>query len=130
MNIFQRVKTVKLITISNDAPIEDVPCDSCTVCCEVLSPHLTPEEISSGKYPISLTHSPNGPVITLFRKPEGGCAMFVDGKCSIYDDRPIACRQFDCRKGHHPKTNEIAMKKFGVNVDEIREDSRIHHIEE
>jgi hypothetical protein len=23
--------------------------------------------------------------------------MLVDEKCSIYDDRPLACRQYDCR---------------------------------
>ena len=56
--------------------------------------------------------------------------MFVDGKCSIYEDRPLACRQFDCRKGHHPKTDKIAMEKFGVNVDEVRKDSSIHHSQE
>ena len=130
MNIFRRVKTVSLVTITNDEPIEDVPCGTCTACCELLAPHLTPEEISSGKYPLSLTSTPDGPLITLYRKVEGGCAMFVDGKCSIYEDRPLACRQFDCRKGHHPKTDKIAMEKFGVNVDEVRKDSSIHHSQE
>jgi hypothetical protein len=23
--------------------------------------------------------------------------MFADGRCSIYDERPRACRQYDCR---------------------------------
>jgi hypothetical protein len=55
-----------------------------------------------------------GPIVTMFKNKNGGCAMFIDNKCSIYDDRPLACRQFDCRKGHHQKTNEIAKDKFGV----------------
>jgi len=118
---------IKLVSITTDEVIEDVPCDGCTKCCETLAPYLTPEEISSGKYPLSFTQpddallnfdSEAGPVVTIFRKPSGGCGMFVDGKCSIYDDRPKSCRQFDCRKGHHPKLIEFAKEKF--NINEIR----------
>jgi Fe-S-cluster containining protein len=92
-------------------PIEDVPCGSCTLCCEKLSPYLSPEEVASGLYPLSLIQPtaeeqkqyPNiGPIVSLYRKKEGGCGMLVDGKCTIFDSRPHACRQFDCRKGHHP----------------------------
>lgn len=128
MNIFRRVKSVKLVTITSDEPIEDVPCGGCTACCELLAPHLTPEEISSGKYPLSLSHTENGPLITLYRKPQGGCAMFVDGQCSIYEDRPLACRQFDCRKGHHPKTNEVSKRKFGIDPVEV--EAQVHVLEE
>ncbi len=28
---------------------------------------------------------------------QGHCPMFVGNKCSIYEDRPLACRQYDCR---------------------------------
>lgn len=105
---------VNLTAVSTDAPIADVPCGSCTLCCELLSPYLTPEEVASGKYPISLInpteeqlrdHPEIGPTVSLYRKVTGGCAMFIDGRCSIYETRPIACRQYDCRKGHHPSTN-------------------------
>jgi hypothetical protein len=27
----------------------------------------------------------------------GHCPMLVDDRCSIYDDRPVTCRKFDCR---------------------------------
>lgn len=59
----------------------------------------------------------------------GGCSQFKDGKCSIYEDRPVACRQFDCRKGHHPKTNKIAMEKFGTKFDEAWQDSSLYDSE-
>lgn len=123
MNI-QKIN-VNLTSITNNEPISDVPCGTCTLCCQVLSPHLTPAEVSSGKYPISLTmpsaelltKDPSvGPIVTMFKNQKGGCSMFVDGRCSIYHDRPIACRQFDCRKGHHPKTHHVAREKFGINV--------------
>ena len=87
----------------------DVPCNGCTFCCEKLSPYLTVAEIQSGLYPLSLLNygdpeQPDlGPVVSLYRKKDGGCGMFIDGKCSIYEIRPLACRQFDCRKQHHPK---------------------------
>ena len=57
-----------------------------------------------------------GPIVTMFKNKTGGCSMFVDGACSIYEDRPQACRQFDCRKKHHPKTNHVAKEKFGINL--------------
>jgi Fe-S-cluster containining protein len=117
------IVSVNLTSVTTDEPIEDVPCGTCTRCCELLAPNLTPEEISSGKYPLSLTApSPNdvalnpnvGPIVTIFKKNGGGCNMFIDSKCSIYEYRPIACRQFDCRKGHHPSVIPIALEKFGT----------------
>lgn len=111
MKTYFEIKNINLTAAITDEVISEVPCGSCTLCCQKLSPYLTPEEIASGKYPISLVNpsqeqlnlNPNvGPLVVLYRKKEGGCGMFVDGKCSIYENRPIACRQFDCRKGHHP----------------------------
>lgn len=125
MNFVINKINVNLTTISSNESIADVPCGTCTLCCELLAPHLTPEEVSSGLYPISLTmptpeilaKDPTvGPVITMFKNEKGSCAMFIDGKCSIYEKRPLACRQFDCRKGHHKKTNHVATEKFNIIV--------------
>lgn len=105
-----KIININLTAITSDEPISDVPCGTCSFCCK-LTPYLTPEEIASGKYPLSLIQptpdnirdNPDvGPIVTIYRKPSGGCGMFIDGKCSIYEDRPLSCRQFDCRKGHHP----------------------------
>lgn len=112
---------VRLATIESDEPISDVPCGSCTRCCELLAPYLTPQEVSSGKYPLSLTQpsasqlqeSPGiGPIVTIYRTTTGGCGMLIDNRCSIYEDRPLACRQFDCRKGHYPGLLEFAESYF------------------
>lgn len=111
---------VNLTTIISNEPESDVPCGTCTMCCQLLSPHLTPDEVASGKYPISLVNATPeiyavdptvGPIITMFKNKTGGCAMLIDNRCSIYEDRPRACRIFDCRKGHHPKTNGILDKQ-------------------
>jgi Fe-S-cluster containining protein len=115
-NITSHTLQVNLTAIESTEPISDVPCGTCTFCCQILAPYLTREEISSGIYPLSIGKLKNGdPVITLFKNSHGGCGMFINGKCSIYEKRPLACRQFDCRKGHHEKTNDIAYAKFGVN---------------
>ena len=123
MNYTIHKRNINITSIVSTEPESFVPCGSCNACCKLLSPHLTPDEVSSGKYPISLIqptpemimHDPTiGPVVTMFKNKDGGCSMFIDNKCSIYEDRPRACRIFDCRKGHHPKTNEIAYEKFGI----------------
>jgi Fe-S-cluster containining protein len=54
-----------------------------------------------------------GPIVSVFKNSTGGCSLLVNGLCTVYDDRPQACRQFDCRKGHHPKLVEFAKQKFG-----------------
>lgn len=106
-----KIININLTSIGSDEPLEVVPCGACTLCCEKLSPYLTPEEVASGIYPLSLVqpseqhlaeNSDVGPIVVLYRKKEGGCGMFINGKCSIYETRPKACRQFDCRKSHHP----------------------------
>ena len=109
MKILIKIINVNLTSITTDEPIVEVPCNGCSFCCEKLSPFLTVEEIQSGLYPISLLAPENpidpesGPIVVLFRNLNGGCGMFIDGKCSIYDHRPKSCMQFDCRKMHHPK---------------------------
>ena len=123
MNYTIHKRNINITSIVSTEPESVVPCGSCNACCKLLAAHLTPDEVSSGKYPISLIQpTPEmimrdptvGPVVTMFKNKNGGCSMFIDNKCSIYNDRPIACRIFDCRKGHHPKTDEIAREKFGI----------------
>lgn len=115
-----KIININLTSVGSNEVIADVPCGSCTMCCEKLSPFLTPEEVASGLYPLSLINpSPEqlrensqiGPVVVLYRKKEGGCGMLIDKKCSIYEYRPVACRQFDCRKGHHPTIPNMTQHK-------------------
>lgn len=101
---------IKAVAIERDLPESTVDCYSvkCTECCEKLSPFLTPEEFASGQYIYTFVNSDNDndkPVIVIPRT-EFGCIYLSNDKiCTIYDKRPLACRQFDCRKGHHPKIN-------------------------
>lgn len=108
---------ITVLSIESEENFSDVPCGSCTQCCEKLSPYLTPEEFLSGKYIYSLisTDDPSIPVIAIPRN-EKGCLYFVDNKCSIYNDRPKSCRQFDCRKGHYPPFKDLVKEKFEIDI--------------
>jgi Fe-S-cluster containining protein len=80
----------------------DVPCGACTGCCQAsLFIHIAPHETNAlARIPKRLLFAapglPEGHML-LGYDPEGRCPMLADGKCSIYDDRPQTCRDFDCR---------------------------------
>ena len=80
----------------------DVPCGSCRGCC-ISSKfiHIRPEETAT------ISHIPKQ---LLFKAPllpkghfvmgygeNGHCPMFRGNQCQIYDYRPLACRNYDCR---------------------------------
>lgn len=79
-----------------------VPCGSCTACC-TSSQFVTigPDETDT------LAHIPRPLLFPAPRMPRGflvlgydergWCPMLDDGRCSIYEHRPNACRQYDCR---------------------------------
>lgn len=110
------VASSTVYTVVSELPHSTVECGECFACCTLLSPNLTPEEVESGKYPLSLTKGETGFLVSIFRTETGGCSLLIDGKCSVYNDRPQACRQYDCRKGHHQSTNHIAKEKFGIDI--------------
>jgi Fe-S-cluster containining protein len=73
-----------------------VPCNGCTACCRSPNypPELSPEEIE--RFPEAEINSESG-FLSLPRKEDGSCSKLIDGKCSIYPDRPMNCKKFDCR---------------------------------
>lgn len=110
-----KYKTIylKALIIESEEELSDVPCTSvgCTECCEKLSPFLTEEEAASGKYIYSLIDvgDPEKPGIAIPRTERGCVYLDHNKQCTIYEIRPKSCRQFDCRKGHHPKiSNKFA----------------------
>ncbi len=80
----------------------DVPCDGCTACCTASQfVPIEPDEADT------LAHIPAELLFPAPRRPRGHvllgyderghCPMLVDGRCSIYQHRPRACRTYDCR---------------------------------
>lgn len=80
----------------------DVPCGSCTGCCTSgYFIHIGPDETDTlARIPRPLLFPapglPPGHVVLGYDE-RGHCPMLVDGACSIYEDRPRSCRQYDCR---------------------------------
>jgi uncharacterized protein len=80
----------------------EVPCDGCTACCRASQfIHIEPDEAATlARVPASLRFPapglPAGHVVMGYDQ-HGHCPMLVDDCCSIYDDRPRACRTYDCR---------------------------------
>ena len=80
----------------------DVPCGECNACCRSsYFIHIKPEEAQtlariSKKFLFPAPGLPRGNVLLGYDE-HGHCPMLVDDKCSIYEHRPISCRNYDCR---------------------------------
>jgi Fe-S-cluster containining protein len=80
----------------------DVPCAGCTACCTSSQfVHISPDETATlARIPPELLFpAPRLPVghAVLGYDGHGRCPMLGDGGCTIYEDRPRACRTYDCR---------------------------------
>lgn len=81
-----------------------VPCGDCTACCECgYDVDLRPGEGEG------LEYVERGGIRYLKHDDADRCFYLKDGKCSIYESRPAACREYDCRLmfycGVMPKDN-------------------------
>lgn len=80
----------------------DVPCGDCNACCRTCHViHVRPEEKRTrARIPREvLLPAPGLPPgnLVLGYDESGCCPLLVDGRCTIYADRPLACRTYDCR---------------------------------
>ena len=84
----------------------------CGVCCRIFYIPLTEEEFNSGKYEVELeSHrkdfsfvQKNG--LNILKKNENGCVYLKDNKCTIHDDKPKFCKDFNCDEEKHDRMNE------------------------
>ena len=80
----------------------DVPCGACSACCTTSHfVHIGPEETRSlARIPRELLFPapglPAGTVLLGYDE-HGRCPLLAGGRCSIYEDRPLTCRTYDCR---------------------------------
>lgn len=80
----------------------DVPCGDCVGCCiSSYSILVRPEDTRTlAVIPAHLlTDVPSlgAGVKAMGYYPDGTCPMLQAGRCSIYEDRPQTCRDYDCR---------------------------------
>jgi len=122
-----------IATLGKDVPA-DVPCGSCNACCRTFHQiHLRPGENRARKrLPRAYLSAANGlpPGYLLLGYTEtGACPVLVDGRCTVYEDRPLVCRTYDCRMytatGVEPDRAEIAAQvrrwRFAYPAPEDRE---------
>jgi uncharacterized protein len=103
-------------TLDKDSPA-DVPCGSCNACCRTFHQlHLRPGEKRARKrlpkeYLSVARGLPPGYLLVGYDQ-KGACPVLNDGRCTIYEDRPLVCRTYDCRiyaaTGVAPDRQEIA----------------------
>ncbi|HEU4532800.1 MAG TPA: YkgJ family cysteine cluster protein [Polyangiaceae bacterium] len=80
----------------------NVPCGECNACCRSsYFIHIRPEETAAlARIPKRLLFPapglPKGHVLMGYDR-QGRCPMLADDRCSIYEDRPQTCRDYDCR---------------------------------
>lgn len=75
----------------------DVPCGDCNACCHGVSVFLEPDEVDQYRS-VNDTDDEGRSRPRLERAPDGSCVYLDDtGACSIYEQRPVLCRGFDCR---------------------------------
>ena len=91
----------------------EVPCDGCTACCtsSQFVPIAPDETDTLAHIPRRLLFpAPTLPAghVVLGYDEHGRCPMLGDGRCSVYDHRPRACRTYDCR----------VLPAAGLGVDE------------
>lgn len=91
-----------LLAQAQAQPAGDVPCGDCNACCRAsyFIPIDNDERETIALIPAArLTRSSRSsePRSALDQSCGERCPMLVDGACSIYSQRPRACRRFDCR---------------------------------
>jgi Fe-S-cluster containining protein len=80
----------------------DVECGECVGCCtSSYFIHVRPEEGDvlsriAKDIPVAAPGLPQGHMLLGYDQ-KGICPMLVEEKCSIYEHRPLTCRQYDCR---------------------------------
>jgi Fe-S-cluster containining protein len=87
--------------LAEEQPAE-APCGDCNACCR--TSHVihvrTEEKRTRSRIPRRfLLPAPGLPPgnLVLGYDQAGCCPLLVGGRCSIYEDRPLACRTYDCR---------------------------------
>jgi Fe-S-cluster containining protein len=80
----------------------DVRCGDCVACCtSSYFIHIRPEETRTTarinkKLLFPAPGLPKGNVLLGYDR-DGRCPMLIEGRCSIYEHRPLTCRSYDCR---------------------------------
>src|SRR5258708_4648935 len=99
---------------------QSVPCGDCTACCRHVRIPLVSKRDDFARYD---TEEDHGETI-LRRHEDDSCIYLEENRCTIYADRPLVCRTFDCRALLVTQVPipahvfEAAQKKFQIAIKE------------
>ena len=116
-----------------DGADSQVPCGSCSACCRssqfilVTDRDLEARRVIPADLLFAAPGLPQGNHVMGY-DAEGCCPMFVDQRCSIYANRPQACRTYDCRifaatgidvaiDGHDEIASRVGQWQFELDSD-------------
>lgn len=119
----------------------EVPCGVCRGCCRSsMFIHIKPEETQTiRRIPRALLvpapGRPKGQVLMGYND-KGQCPMLIDNQCSIYEDRPQTCRDYDCRiftatgisvdqQAQHEIAQRVQEWAFNFESEGSREEDRV-----
>jgi len=96
-----------------------INCNGCTLCCQKDLIMLHPEH---GDVPEDYETIPVGDLFALAHKPNGEC-IYLEKGCTIYERRPVICREFDCadlmrRTTSHDR--KLMLKNGWINKEVLR----------
>ena len=76
-----------------------VPCNGCRTCCRDQAIVLVDEDMPNlAVFDFHLLPG-DGPMIRILNlRPDGNCVHLGESGCTIYEQRPMVCREYDCRK--------------------------------
>lgn len=81
--------------MSDDAK---VPCDGCTVCCRTGGVELHPDRGDDVDSYETATYLGSSNLCLKHKPGTNECVYLEKRGCTIYDRRPVVCREMDCRK--------------------------------
>jgi Fe-S-cluster containining protein len=77
--------------------LEKPPCEECTAACCKENRHDYAVELEETEKDFHFEFKHNGmEVVRVIPYVNGQCFYLIGNKCSIYDRRPLLCRQFNC----------------------------------
>jgi hypothetical protein len=99
-----------------------VPCNGCNRCCRAAGLNVDLLDHERPKYRCHLDEELDTHVLD--KNLDGSCVYLVDGKCSIYAERPQACRLYDCRVpallGFIPHDDPLVIEGVGQWYPELK----------
>lgn len=112
----------------------NVPCNGCQKCCQGEEVKMHPEDGDISRYNTVVGIDANTGTVERYlqQKPNGDCVYLGESGCEIYSDRPLVCRNYDCRVAFLTFTNamrEMLQRKYPEDEKFKEGEKRLHTLD-